>query len=178
MTTELMTVLLSGSFLVIGTILGAYLNKRGSLSVASEISEIEKSKYIDNHIWDMRKKAYTEILYHLGDASRYADLVDDGYHLEEMHPEAYHSTKHCRDTEKKLQCSLRQCSSAFEQSKLILSNSFVQYYEDMQKEVNALSENSIPPMIAWQVNECLARWYSKLFETAKAEIATVTGKTV
>lgn len=168
---DIVVVLIGGGFALLGTILGAYLNKRTALSTAKELAEIERFKYTQDRIWDFRKEAYTEILAHLKEASNYAERVRDGYHDEQMHPEAYHGSDRRPKDEAAAWDAWTRCKTAFVANRLTLSEDFTAEFQSLRDALGAIDEHDLPPDIAWAEAECYSAAYPKLLNIALAEIA-------
>lgn len=178
MTSEVIVVLIGGGFALLGTFLGAYLNKRATLSTARELAEIERYKYAQDRIWDFRKESYTAILAHLKQASTYADKVSDGYHDEQSHPETYHGSD-ARHKETKIAWeSWGECKSAFEANRLTLSNAFVAEFQKIKDCLAAIDEYDLPPDIAFAEAQCFSDAYPKLLAVALEEIAPASPDTI
>lgn len=169
-------VLIGGGFALLGTILGAYLNKRATLSTARELAEIERFKYTQDRIWDFRKESYTAILAHLKQASVNADKVSEGYHDELRHPEEYHGSDDRFKGTRATWEAWEECKSEFEANRLTLSNDFVSEFQRLIDALGAIDQYDLPPDIAFAEAECFTDAYPKLLTVALSEIAPAAPK--
>ncbi|WP_170573532.1 hypothetical protein [Ruegeria atlantica] len=171
METEVLVVLISGGMALFGTYLGAYLNRRSAISTAREMVEIERFKYTQDRIWDFRKEAYTAILARLKEALVHSQKVSDGYHDEHHHPEAYHGSEARQKDDAAAWKAWADCKAEFENSRLTLSDEFVDEFASLVNALKHIDEDDLPPDIAWEEAKCFSSAYPKLLEIAKQEIA-------
>ncbi|MBB3881176.1 hypothetical protein [Sphingomonas pseudosanguinis] len=70
-----------------GTFLGSWLQRRSALKTAKDMIQIERHKYTQDRLWDVRKEAYTSIIAGLRATAKAANVVNDGFNDGYMHPE-------------------------------------------------------------------------------------------
>jgi len=171
MSIGIVEVLIGGGFALLGTFLGAYLNKRATLSTARELAEIERFKYTQDRIWDFRKESYTVILAHLRRATDHADKVFAGYCDEQQHPEAYFASEERRRDEDETWAAWADCEKEFEDSRLTVSDDFAKQFQLLRHSFRELSEHDLPPETAHKAQEIFNSFYPKLLQIAQDEIA-------
>lgn len=171
MPVEIFVTLIAGGLALVGTALGAYLNKRSALSTARELAEIDRFKYTQDRIWDFRKESYTVILSRLKEAYNHAGKVRDGYLDEQQHPEAYHGSDGRRKDETAAWSAWNECTAEFEKNRLTLSENFVAEFQRLVQAISQIDEHDLPPDIAWAEAECFSVAYPKLLAIAVDEIA-------
>jgi len=171
MTNEIIAVLIGGGFALLGTYLGAYLNKRATLSTAKEMAEIERFKYTQDRIWDFRKESYTAILAHLRRATDHADKVFAGYCDEQYHPEEYFASEGRRKDEDATWAAWADCKKLFEDSRLTISDDFAKQFQLLRHSFRVISEHDLPPESAQKAQDIFNAFYPKLLQIAQNEIA-------
>ncbi|WP_170411284.1 hypothetical protein [Ruegeria atlantica] len=171
LSTEIAAVLLGGGFAILGTFLGAYLNKRATLSTARELAEIERFKYAQDRIWDFRKETYTAILAHLRRASNHADRVFSGYCDEQMHPETYFASDSRKEDEEAKWAAWVDCRKEFEDNLLTLSDDFTKQFYLLIHSFKIIDDNDLPPEAAQKAADIFNGFYPKLLRIAQNEIA-------
>lgn len=171
MQTTVIVSIIGGSFALVGAALGAVLNRWTSLSTAREIAKSERLKYTQDRLWDCRKESYTTILACLKETSKFADLVRDGYHDDEMPAEGYHSSDERRSQETALWKSWEACKADFEKNRLLLSQKFVTEFQYLLDSLAAVDKYNLPPDVAWDNARCFSAAHPRLLAIARGEIA-------
>ncbi|WP_299984743.1 hypothetical protein [uncultured Ruegeria sp.] len=169
--TEVVVAVIGGGSALIGTFLGAYLNKRATLSTARELVEIERFKYAQDRIWDFRKESYTVILAHLRKASNFADKVFAGYCDEQQHPEVYFASDDRKNDDIASWSAWDTCRAVFEDNLLTLSDDFAQQFNLLVHSFRTIDDNDLPPEVAHKRAEIFSTFYPKLLRIAQDEIA-------
>ena len=177
MGTEITAVLIGGGFALMGTILGAYLNKRATLATARELAEIERFKYTQDRIWDFRKESYTTILAHLRRAADHADKVFAGYCDAQRHPEEYFASEERQKDEDATWSAWADCKKEFEDSRLTVSDEFAKQFQLLRHSFRLIDENDLPPEVAHKAQEIFNSFYPKLLQIAQDEIAPTEPRT-
>ena len=98
-----MTVLLSTLAIslgpLLGVVVGSFLNKWTTVSVARELAGVEKQKDIATRIWELRRIGYSMLLEELMEVSKYANWIDSGYN---QHAEAFDQSDRRRTYEERV----------------------------------------------------------------------------
>lgn len=178
MSAEVIAVLIGGCFALIGTLLGAYLNKRATLTTARDLAEIERFKYTQDRIWDFRKESYTVILAHLRRAADHADRLFAGYCDEQRHPEQYFESEERQQEEDATWSAWADCRKAFEESRLTISDDFAKQFQLLRHSFRTISDQDLPPEAAHKAQEILNSFYANLLEIAQDEIAPTKPPTI
>lgn len=171
---EIAVVLIGGCFALLGTILGAHLNKRSTLSTARELAEIERFKYTQDRIWDFRKESYTAILAHLNKALTEARKLHVGYLDEQSHPETFFASEERKNIEEAMWAAWKDCRQEFEHSRLTVSDDFAKQFQLLMHGFRLVDDNDLPPEKAEKLSDIFDGGYYRLLGVAQDEIAPAT----
>lgn len=177
MDTEILVSLIGIGGLLAGTWLGAYLNRKGSLQTALHQAEVERQKYAHDRLWDARKEAYTAIIIALNAIYKVADKLYDGFFAEGSDGERFYGHDEFGKLSSELWEKFRSLNAQFEDSTLILSDSFKALFSEWRNDFLDSDENDIPPEQYRQHYASIRNYLPKIVEAAKAEIAPSTGIT-
>lgn len=154
-----------------GTFLGSWLQRRSALKTAKDMIQIERHKYTQDRLWDVRKEAYTSIIAGLRATAKAANVVNDGFNDGYMHPEEYFQSDAYGQAIHDLWDKWRATKEEYERARLLLSDAFVEGFEQIEARLDAVDEDDIPPLIYATTREIFDEAVSPMLEIAKAEIA-------
>lgn len=154
-----------------GTWLGSALNRRTALRTATELAEVDRRRYAEDRLWDARKDSYTSIVAGLRASAKLARIVDEGYNSGEMDPEEYHASEGSTKQIGALWERWRGTVAEFENSRLLLSDEFVERFEQIEADLGAVDQDDTPPDVYGQCETILREALPSLLAIAKAEIA-------
>ena len=135
------------------------------------MQNIERHRYTQDRLWDVRKEAYTSIIAGLRSATRHADAVNEGFNSGEMHPEEYFQSEGYSKQLGSLWDKWNLTKEDFESSRLLLSDNFVNAFEALESNLNAIDRDDNPPAIYMQVHAVFDASVTPMLEIGKAEIA-------
>jgi hypothetical protein len=158
-----------------GTWLGAHLNQKSSLQTALQLAEVERHKYARDRLWDARKGAYTTIIADLNFIYKTTDRIHDGFYGEMAEPERFFNDDSFSKLRDELWERFRSLNTTFEDSSLILSDSFKTLFQEWKSDFFNTDENDIPPEHYLQYYNSISRYLPRIVEGAKAEIAPPGG---
>ena len=90
---------------------GLNANQACAVSAAREVAQIQKKDDRDSRFWELRCEGYGVVLYKLGEAARYADLLDDGYNGPDANPHHFFETERRREYDAKTWEAWVECKS-------------------------------------------------------------------
>lgn len=158
-----------------GTWLGAHLNQKSGLQTALQLADVERQKYAHDRLWDARKEAYTAIIVSLNAIYKTADRLYDGFFAEGADGERFFGDESYSRLNIELWERYRSLNTEFEDSTLILSDSFKTLFSEWQSDFCNTDENDIPPEHARQYYRSIYNYLPKIVKAAKAEIAPLDG---
>ena len=137
----------------IAALVGAFIGALLTLAVARMHIRADHSA----RVWEARKAGYTAILRKLKDASRKADVVDDGYNSGEdgRGPHDYHSSPYRQEQEHAAGKAWGSCKEAYDAECLILSNGFRDRFDLLLRSLPTMHDQYDPPEDARNFAACL-----------------------
>ena len=157
---------------LLGVALGAYLNKKAAVSAAREVAQIQKKDDRDSRFWELRCEGYGVVLYKLGEAARYADLLDDGYNGPDANPHHFFETERRREYDAKTWEAWVECKSEFAKGHLYFSMPFVSAFERAESSLPHEHESLDPTESAARVAGCCRGAHSELLRKARVELGS------
>jgi hypothetical protein len=154
-----------------GTVIGSRLNQSSALKTARDMLQIDRHKYTQDRLWDVRKEAYTSIIAGLRATAKAANVVNDGFHDGYMDPEEYYQSDAFGHASRDLWDKWRATKDEYERARLLLSDAFVEGFEQIEARLDAVDDEGIPPMIYATTREIFDEAVTPMLEIAKAEIA-------
>lgn len=154
-----------------GTWLGAYLNRKGSLNVALQLVAVDRHKYTQDRLWDAQKEAYTTIISDLNIMNRLAAKIYDGFYGEYSDGERYFAVGSYSSDSSEIWERFRLLKSHFENSALIVSDSFSLQFYDWERALLCSDEDDVPPQRAQDVRDAMTDHLPKFVELAKNELS-------
>ena len=88
-----------------------------------------------------------------------------------MHPEEYFQSDAYGQAIRDLWDKWRATKEEYERARLLLSDAFVEGFEQIEARLDAVDEDDIPPLIYATTREIFDEAVSPMLEIAKAEIA-------
>ena len=132
-----------------------------------ESADLEIRKEIEIRNWEARKLGYAAVFGKLGDASRYADRLEDGYRGPLANPLRFDESDRCRELNTKLWAAWADCTAEFTSNHFLFSERFTSAFRKMERslpnEYDALNE---PP-------DDLAAYQAKVFREGQAELSRI-----
>lgn len=132
-----------------------------------ESADLEIRKEIEIRNWEARKDGYSVVFGKLGDASRYAERLEDGYRGPLANPNAFHASDRCRELSEKLWAAWADCTAEFTRNHFLFSQRFTSTFRKIERalpnEYDAL--NDAP--------DDLAACQAKAFREGQAELSRI-----
>ena len=156
---------------VIGAIVTTWLGGKVALSAAREGAQIQKKDHRDSRFWELRREGYGVVLYKLGEASKYADWLDNGYnngHGGGAH--VFHASKRREEYEEKTSKAWAECQSVFAKSHLIFSKPFITAFRRLRSSFPDEIEVASPLELAAREAKCFRDGQAELLGIAQAEV--------
>lgn len=165
-------VALAGAFTVLGTWMGATFARRQAKEMAEETAERDERRMRDQRLWEARKAAYTAILIPCRKWGLLREEINDGFHGPDSNAYEYDPSEEHKKTRDAAQAEYRKMREAFDEHRILLSDEFSARVTAVQKALNDISENDIPPETAWQINQIAGSAHRELLTIAKRELAS------
>lgn len=157
--------LITGVLTLAAGLLGALITLLGAL--------ITLKATRSNRVWELRKESYTIILKRLKEASKRADIVDNGYNSGEFGsdtPHFYYESPNRVEQEQAAYNAWKSCREAFDENCLILSDKFLARFKQLLKSLPT-EYDYFPPDSAAEEAKSLGDAYQDLFAIARRECA-------
>ena len=155
---------------LIGVVLGAYLNRKGAVAAAREIASIEKRENLQSRTWELRREGYGILLYNLGEASKYADWLEDGYGGPGGGAHQFYASKQRQEYEGKTSKAWAECQSVFAKNHLIFSKPFINAFGLLRSSLPDEVEVDLPMELAAREAKCFRDGHAELLGIAQAEV--------
>ncbi|SPJ25059.1 hypothetical protein [Palleronia abyssalis] len=157
--------LISAVAVIASVVVGAWLSR----SSARQQAQAAREEKAEDRLWQFRKDAYTAILAKLAEAAREQERIATGYH-ESEHPDAYDASKDRRERDAVVWSAWSACREQFERNRLVISPEFTEAFKAIRKELAAIDEDQLPPVLADQIEEAFSGGHRRLLSVALAEI--------
>ena len=155
---------------VIGAIVTTLLGGKVAVTAAREIASIEKTEHLQSRTWELRQEGYGILLYNLGEASKYADRLDDGYNSPDGHPHSFHASRQREEYESRFSKAWAECQSVFAKSHLIFSKPFINAFRRLRSSLPDEIEVASPLELAAREAKCFRDGQAELLGIAQAEV--------
>ena len=153
-----------------GVIFTSIFNRSTALAIAEKVSGLEQRKYILDRVWDHRRESYTAITAALRRSLQLSTIIDEGYHGGHVSPHAYDASEGCRAEIESLWQSWGLSVSEFEAGRLLLSDRFVDQFEELKQRIGGIDNHDIPPSIYAECQQVFAEAVPKLCAMAQHEV--------
>ena len=132
-----------------------------------EAGRVEKQKEIDIRRWDLQRIGYSVVLEKLGEASKYAEWLDDGYNGLMAGSYRFQGSERSQEYNTKMWDAWAECKSEFGKNQLVFSTPFTTAFGECKSslphEYESLND----------LEEELAARHAKCFGTAHAALLRI-----
>ncbi len=143
-----------------------------------ESADLEIRKEIAIREWETRKEGYSVVFEKLGDASKYANRLEDGYRGPMANPQTFDASDRCRELSEKLWAAWADCTAEFTRNHFLFSERFNSAFRKMERSLpnqyDAL--NDLPDDLAEIQAKALREGQGELSRIALDEFGPGPGK--
>lgn len=159
---------------ILGTKIGAKANQAATLSVASQLSHVERERFIAQRIWEERRRAYAAVLTNLNDARDLWSHIDDGFSEAGRDVEAFYRTDTYRDWRNEALKHWWEARRILNEDRLVLSESFVSRIATLREAIVASDFDHDPPNEAHDMRIAFTDAFDDLLRISKGDVLPTT----
>lgn len=156
---------------IIGTKVGAKANQAATLAAAGHLAEVERKRFVDERIWEERRRAYSLILTSLHDAGNFWSYLDDGFSEAGSDAEGFFQSETYRGWRKEACEHWWAAIKVFSENRLILSEKFADRFAALRDDVAANDYDYDPPNEPKSMKDAFRSGFADLLKISQGEIS-------
>lgn len=168
---NVLAALIGGVAVVAVGILTTLLNKKVVVATAREAARLSQRNAIDNQVWKLRREGYSVVVAKLGEASKHASSLEDGFCGPGGSPEQFFDSERYTKLRGKMWDAWADCRSEFDKNRLTCSELFAERFRQIHE---SLSDGELrhfhPSDLAREEAACFRNAHSDLLAMAIAEL--------
>lgn len=154
---------------IIGTKVGAKANQAATLAAAGHLAEVERKRFVDERIWEERRRAYSLILTSLHEAGNFWSEIETGF-SQYGDDEGFFRSEIYKEWRHEALVHWMEVKRIFSENRLILSKDFVSKVSGLKEEVAAISEDHDPLGEPTRMKRIFRAAAAEMLEIAQREI--------